>query len=169
MQKASSLRDNWVSYRVPFVVVVVVLMADQLTKLLVRENLAVGESIPQEGAIRLTHVTNSGIIFGIDVPPVVSLIVPLLVVIGAVWLYSRYGPFDGWPMNLAVALFIGGSLGNLVDRLASGHVTDFVDVRLWSGYHWPAYNLADGAIVVGALMFITLALRMQLKRASKYD
>jgi signal peptidase II len=169
VEKANSLRDNWLSYRVPFVIVLLVLTADQVTKLLVRENLAVGESIPQEGAIRLTHVTNSGIIFGIDVPTVVSLIVPLLVVIVALSLYSRYGPFDSWPMNVAVALFIGGSLGNLIDRLVSGHVTDFVDLRLWGGYHWPAFNLADAAILAGTLLFITLVLRLQLKRATKHD
>ena len=78
----------------PFIVAFSVLTADQLSKLWVRENLALGESIPREGILRLTHVTNSGIIFGIGMPAAVSLILPLVVLGAALFLYYRYGLFN---------------------------------------------------------------------------
>jgi signal peptidase II len=46
---------------------------------------------------------------------------------------------------------LGGAIGNLIDRLRFGYVTDFIDIRLWGNFHWPAFNFADSAIVVGTL------------------
>jgi signal peptidase II len=145
-----------------------VLLADQVAKILIRENLAEGESFPQEGFFRITHLTNNGIIFGLGAPQVLSLILPLVVILAAIFLYFRYGPFDGWLITWAVALFIGGSLGNLLDRIIFGHVTDFVDVRLWNAYHWPAFNLADIAIVLGAILFIVFVFRLRSRRAVEH-
>jgi signal peptidase II len=59
-------------------------------------------------------------------------------------------PRDDWRQALPFALIIGGALGNLVDRLRYGHVVDFVD-WYWGSYHWPAFNIADSAIVAGAV------------------
>jgi signal peptidase II len=53
----------------------------------------------------------------------------------------------------ALALILGGALGNLIDRVAYGHVIDFLDFHL-AGWHWPAFNVADSAITVGALLFV---------------
>ena len=63
-----------------------------------------------------------------------------------------------WRQALPFALIIGGALGNLVDRLRFGYVVDFVDLY-WGRHHWPAFNLADSAIVVGALLLILFGLR----------
>ena len=59
-------------------------------------------------------------------------------------------PRRDWRQALPFALIIGGALGNLVDRIRYGHVVDFIDVY-WRGHHWPAFNIADSAIVAGAI------------------
>lgn len=169
MQKANSPRDRWLSYGTPLFLALLVVLVDQISKILVRENLAEGESVPQEGFFRITHLTNNGIIFGLDAPQVLSLILPLTVVLVAIVLYFRYGPFDGLLVNWAVAFFIGGSLGNLLDRIIFGHVTDFVDVRLWNDFHWPAFNLADAAILLGAVLFIVFVFRLRSGRAIEHS
>jgi signal peptidase II len=61
-----------------------------------------------------------------------------------------------------LGLVFGGAVGNLIDRIRLGYVTDFIDVRLWRDFHWPAFNVADSAITVGSIMlviFIFLAFR----------
>ncbi len=73
----------------------------------------------------------------------------------AVWL-ARLARGD-WRNAAPLALIIGGALGNLVDRLRLGHVVDFIDVHLGSA-HWPAFNIADSAISVGAVMLIAFGL-----------
>ncbi len=95
-----------------------------------------------------------------------SLVLPILVLAVALFLYFRHGPFEGWLVNMAVALFVGGSLGNLLDRLIFGHVTDFIDIRLWSDYHYPAFNVADAGIFVGAILFIVYVLRLRSRRTT---
>ena len=74
----------------------------------------------------------------------------------AVWL-SRI-PRHDWRQALPFALIIGGALGNLVDRVRYGHVVDFIDAY-WREHHWPAFNLADSAIVVGAIGLALFSLR----------
>lgn len=59
-------------------------------------------------------------------------------------------PRNDWRQAVPFALVIGGALGNLVDRVRFGHVVDFIDAY-WGSYHWPAFNIADSAIVVGAI------------------
>ncbi len=166
MREARSHRGRWISYCAPLIPASLVLVTDQVAKVVVRANLAEGESFPQEGCIRITHLTNSGIIFGIDAPLAVSLVLPILVLAVALFLYFRHGPFEGWLVNMAVALFVGGSLGNLLDRLIFGHVTDFIDIRLWSDYHYPAFNVADAGIFVGAILFIVYVLRLRSRRTT---
>lgn len=141
--------------------------ADQLSKLWVRENLALGESVPREGIFRLTYVANRGIIFGIGMPATVSLILPLVVVVVALFLYYRYSLFNNSLMNVAMGFFVGGSLGNLVDRLFFGHVTDFVDIH-WGRFQWPTFNLADMAILLGTLLFIVFIFGFRLRKTPKH-
>ncbi|HUK87531.1 MAG TPA: signal peptidase II, partial [Terriglobales bacterium] len=76
-------------------------------------------------------------------------LVALVVVSGLLWKNSRSVTWTG----IGLALILGGTLGNLWDRLLDGHVIDFLDFSLW-GYHWPAFNAADGAIVAGALLLV---------------
>ncbi len=98
---------------------------------------------------------NYGISFGFlnSVPALAQWLLPMVaVVITAalgVWLYRT----DRLRPALSLGLIIGGAIGNLVDRLRFGAVADFLDFHAW-GYHWPAFNAADSAITVGAVVLI---------------
>jgi len=162
MLRVNSLQGSWQSQKALLLVALLVLVADQLSKLWVRETLLLGESLPQEGILRLTHVNNMGIIFGLPVHQTFPLILTIGVVLIALFLYYRYAPFHSRLIKIALGLFIGGSLGNLVDRLRFGYVTDFIDLRLWGNFHWPAFNLADFAMVMGAILFAYLLLRLKI-------
>jgi len=65
----------------------------------------------------------------------------------------RYG-FDDWKLALALSLIMGGAVGNLIDRIRFGDVVDFFDVYI-GPHHWPAFNVADSAISIGAVLLIT--------------
>ena len=86
---------------------------------------------------------------------VLSAIALIIVAALAVWLGRARSPF----LAVAIGLVIGGALGNVIDRLRLGAVADFLDVHA-AGYHWPAFNLADSAITVGAVMLIVDSLFM---------
>lgn len=125
-----------------------VLAADQLSKFWVRRYLDYGESLPLEAPVRLTHIANPGGVFGLVAPP--SLLVVLTLVITVLLLLAYRQPvFDrGW-LRPALGMIMGGGLGNLVDRLRQGFVTDFIDLRVW-----PVFNLGDSAVVGGVALIV---------------
>jgi len=134
-----------------FTVALVVLVLDVITKALVESRLAEGESmrlIP--GVLFLTHTTNTGGAFGLSTgTPWLFGLVSTAVVLFIIW-NARYVT-STW-RAVSLGLILGGAVGNLVNRLSgglgfSGQVVDFIDVRVW-----PVFNLADSAIVVGAVM-----------------
>jgi signal peptidase II len=120
------------------------LAADQLTKQIVVTQLGLGESVHVIGPLWIRHVNNPGIAFGLFSSWASAV---TFVTAGAVlWMLFYFAKAGARHPILPVALglLIGGSMGNLVDRLRIGHVTDFLDLRFW-----PAFNLADTFIVVG--------------------
>jgi signal peptidase II len=132
--------------------------ADQLTKVGIRSHLAAGESLPVTGWLSLTHASNTGAAFGIfqgqSFPlTVVGLIGVCVLLLYAFFLYRRLPFLNSTLSEVALGLILGGTIGNLIDRLRLGYVTDFIDFHFW-----PAFNVADSAIVVGALMFVYLLL-----------
>lgn len=136
-----------------------VLVFDQITKALVRNSLAFGDSrtlIP--GFVDLTHVQNTGAAFGllnsVDFPykPVVMLVIASLALV-AIALYGTQLGFQDRLARIGLALILGGAFGNLVDRIFHGHVVDFVDVY-WRDVHFWAFNVADAAISVGAVLVL---------------
>lgn len=161
MQRVKSLPSSWQRQRTILLITPLVVAADQLSKLWVRHSLSLNESLPSEGVLRLTHVRNEGIIFGISANQTLSLVLPIVVVVAALLLYFRYAPSNSGAMKIALGLLVGGSLGNLIDRLRFGYVTDFIDLRLWGNFHWPAFNLADSAIVIGAILLAYSVLRLE--------
>ena len=149
------------------IVALLALEVDQISKLWVREGLVLGESIPQEGVLRITRVANHGMIFGVPAPSAVSLLLPLIVIALFVYLYRLYVFSDSRLLNVAVGLFIGGSLGNVVDRIAFGHVTDFVDLALRGGVVRTTFNIADVCIIIGIILFGIFFLRLRLTSVEK--
>jgi signal peptidase II len=122
-----------------------VILLDQATKGLVRLGLDRGESWPDpDWPIRIRYVTNSGAAFGILQDQTVFLIVTSLIGLAAIYLYYRYPPFEHAIVPIAIGMMLGGAVGNLIDRIRLGRVTDFVDVG-W----FPAFNVADSSITIG--------------------
>ena len=130
------------------IVAAAVLIADQLTKQLVRSSIALGASRHLLPGVTLVHAQNSGIAFSLLTVSDVGVIVVTLVVVALVLAYfARQGERRG--MWLACGLIVGGALGNLADRVRAGLVTDFIKLP-----HWPAFNLADTAITLGVLTLL---------------
>ena len=134
---------------------VMVFVADQVTKAVVQSSIPEHTTVPVlPHFLNLVHTNNAGAAFGLfsDSPApwkTVLLIVIsgalLALVIAVMWRYQRLR----WETGLGLALILGGALSNLFDRIRLGRVVDFLDVY-YRAYHWPTFNLADSAIVVGA-------------------
>jgi signal peptidase II len=125
-----------------------VLLADQGTKALVRANVAVGSQDPVLPAVKLVHVRNEGIAFGAlsgGGTLVTVLVAVALVALLAFFVTHLRRPY-AW---LPVGLLLGGAVGNLLDRVRLGAVTDFVKLPAW-----PAFNLADVAITIGVVALV---------------
>ena len=127
----------------------VALIADQVSKYLIRENMAIGESWPREGFFRLTHGTNTGSAFGLFQDQTTILTIASLFAIGFIIYFYHSHSDRAWLTRLTVGLLLGGAVGNLIDRVFAGRVTDFIDVG-----PWPIFNLADSSITVGITLLI---------------
>lgn len=144
-----------------FLIAGLVFALDQGTKSLIRATLAPGESVPPESWFRITHVTNTGAAFGILPDQSLLLLVTTVVGVAAIVLYYLNPPVHSPLLALSLGLQLGGALGNLVDRLRQGYVTDFLDFRVW-----PVFNLADSAIVVGVAILAAFLVLSDRKRAT---
>lgn len=155
---ASLKRLTWWNALVFSLMVLVIVILDQITKEWIRSNLLVGNSLPEMGPVTIIHIQNTGSAFGLFTNQAFLLsmvaIAGLLVVLSFFRYFSELGFFGG----LALSLIFAGALGNLVDRLRLGYVTDFIYVRLWGYFYWPAFNVADSAITVGAISLAVIAL-----------
>jgi signal peptidase II len=152
-------------------IALVVLLLDRLTKWLVVRNIALDDSISIiPGLFRLTHLENPGAAFSLFAESsspfknvlLVAISVAALVVV-ALLLWMRRSDFNA--TTVALSLILGGALGNLWDRLSDGKVTDFLDFYL-GVHHWPPFNVADSAIVVGALLLMARMLRKEKHSAA---
>lgn len=131
----------------------VVVGADQALKAVVEANLATGEQVEVLGPLGLTLSHNRGVAFGLAGGTGVPLILVAVAALGVVaYVFSRDPTRPG--MWVAAGLLAGGAIGNLLDRIASDAVTDYVDVG-----SWPAFNLADVAITAGIVLLVLLFLR----------
>jgi len=160
-------------FRVGLIAFAISLPLDQLTKILVDTHLTYADRIPVvEGFFYLTHVRNPGAAFGLfaDGDPTYRLtffigvsIIAILIILS---FFRQIAPGDRLSA-LALGLILGGAGGNLIDRIFRGEVVDFLHFRLWGGYSWPDFNLADSFIVVGVGMLVLELLATEgEKRAS---
>ena len=142
-----------------FLIAVAVLVLDRWSKWLVAKDISLHDSITViKRVFYITHVENRGAAFGLfnDSPSpwkiamlVIFSIVALVIVSVLLWRSSRTMTAS----SIGLSLILGGAMGNLWDRLLSGRVVDFLLVYIGS-YQWPAFNVADSAIVVGACLLV---------------
>ncbi len=139
----------------------VIILADQLTKYLIEANLLVFETIPILPFFNLTLVYNEGAAFSFLADQggwqrwFFAILAVAVTIILVVWL-ARLRHHEK-VVAAALALIIGGAVGNLIDRVRYGHVVDFLDVY-YKDWHWPAFNIADSAITIGVALMILDAL-----------
>lgn len=102
--------------------------------------------------VRLTYTRNSGVAFGLGAGSGFPFYVfSMLAAAVILWLFAT-GRAEGLPRQLALALVFGGAVGNLVDRVTTGTVVDFIEVG-FSRWYWPVFNVADSAVTVGVVLF----------------
>jgi signal peptidase II len=155
----SPLAGAVLTRRVMAMIGVTILILDQLTKWLVRTQIALHDSIEVvPGFLNLVHVRNTGAAFGflnsVDIGYKQFLMTTVaLIALLAIGFYAwRVGSQERLA-RAGLALILGGAIGNLADRASVGYVVDFVDAY-WRSYHFWAFNVADSAITVGACLLI---------------
>ena len=142
-----------------FLIAVLVIALDRFTKWTIARHVSLHDSIPViPGFFRITHIENRGAAFGLfsESPSewkigllVLFSLIALLIVSTLLWKNSHSLSTTG----IGLSLILGGAIGNLWDRLVSGHVVDFLLFYIGQ-YQWPAFNVADSAIVVGAGLLV---------------
>ncbi len=143
-----------------FVLPIAVVILDQFSKYIVVENMALGESIPIiEEVFHLTYILNPGAAFGMFAHNRLFFIAIAVVVIGIIIWARREILASPWEVKAGCGLFLGGAIGNLIDRARQGLVIDFFDFRIW-----PVFNIADIAICIGVGLIIWNLLKTELKR-----
>jgi signal peptidase II len=144
-----------------------IVLADQLTKWLVLARFAPGERVELTGFFNLVLVFNKGAAFsfladapGWQTPLLVAFAATAALIVSVLLLRSP----ERRVFCAGLALILGGALGNVIDRLRFGYVVDFLDLHA-AGWHWPAFNLADSAITLGAALLILDGFRRHERRA----
>lgn len=140
-----------------------IVLLDQLTKVWIMATLRVHEGFSVvDGLFNIVHVRNPGAAFGFlaGAPPVfrsIFFIAVTAVALLVIAQYLRKARVEERSLIVALALIVGGAVGNLVDRVRFGEVVDFLDVYVGE-HHWPAFNVADSAISVGAVLLALILL-----------
>jgi signal peptidase II len=133
----------------------VIVALDQWTKWLVRTNIPAGQSWLPDSVewlspyARIVHWYNRGAAFGMFQEGSMVFTVLAFIVIGAILYYYPQVSRVDWPLRLAMSMQLAGATGNLIDRLARGHVTDFISVGTF-----PVFNIADASITVGCVVLL---------------
>jgi len=132
---------------------------DQVSKYAIRTNFELYESVAViVGSFNLTYIENTGAAFGFlsNVSfPFKTTILALAATIALLFIafYMVTLPSSQWIARTGLSCILGGAMGNLIDRITTGAVVDFIDLY-WRGWHFWAFNVADTAITVGVIMMI---------------
>ena len=130
-----------------------VIVVDQVAKAIVRSQIVIGEQVDVFGPLGLTQTHNTGVAFGLAGGTGAPLVILMLVALGVVTYLFAQDP--GRPgMWVASGLLAGGAVGNLIDRVGAGHVTDFIELP-----PWPPFNVADVCITFGVVLLVLIYLR----------
>jgi signal peptidase II len=151
MGKLHRSRGNWRDLVLGGIVLLVV-TADQITKWWIRANLADGEILWDVGFLRIINIHNTGAAFGIfrgfNLVFIIIYFVFLAVIVALFIKYHNHHYIAKSLLARVVAgLVLGGMIGNLVDRIRIGHVTDFIDFKIW-----PAFNVSDSALTLSIII-----------------
>jgi signal peptidase II len=148
-----------------------VVASDQISKWIIRQTIVEGESrtlIPQ--LLDLTHVHNTGAAFGLlnaatfPGKPFIMIAIAAIALV-AIAAYATQLGFHERMARFGLALILGGAFGNLIDRAVAGYVVDFVDVY-WGNTHFWAFNVADSAITIGAILVLLDMIGLGRRHAS---
>ena len=136
-----------------FLIALAVVIGDQLSKEWIRSNLSLGQSLPEGAFFHLTHIKNTGAAFGIFQNHTFPLAIVSFVGVGIILVYAfficrQFSFLDNMISKSGLASVLGGTVGNLIDRLNLGYVTDFIGVGTF-----PAFNVADSSVTVGTSVF----------------
>ncbi|MGD9486731.1 MAG: signal peptidase II [Calditrichaceae bacterium] len=154
------------------VTIICIVILDQVTKLITKTSMYLGESIPVIGNFfRFTYVENPGIAFGVRIGNPVVFMGLSFFAAGLVFYYLYRFRNEGWPVQLSLSFISAGAIGNLVDRVIYGRVIDFMDFEFFDinippfsllsyqfqGYgmdRWPVFNVADMAVTGGMILLL---------------
>jgi signal peptidase II len=160
-------------YKIVSILSGVIIILDQITKIWVQGSISMYESIPViPGFFDLVHVLNKGAAFGFlnraDIHWQTYFFIgvsalAVVLIFHLVRTVDRTDPF----MFTGLGCILGGALGNMIDRIRIGQVIDFLDFHV-AGHHWPAFNVADMAISVGALLLL-ISFYQRKKNASRFN
>jgi len=141
-----------------------IIIVDQLSKFLVSSLMQVGESIVLlENVLHITFARNPGAAFGIlPYQTTILVVITVAVVIFIIYFY-RLLSAEQRLLRFSLSLLLGGAVGNLIDRLRTGYVVDFIDLEIWP----PIFNVADSAIVIGISLFLIAYWRDETYKRSK--
>jgi signal peptidase II len=142
----------------------VVLLADQATKAAIDSALALGERVPIIGdLVVLWHVRNEGAAFSLFQGGQVFFLIVTVLAFAMLIYFQRAFRGRGVALYVVLGLILGGTLGNLIDRIRLGYVTDFISVGI-GDLRWPTWNVADASIVVGILALVAYLMILEPRR-----
>ena len=142
----------------------VVLVADQATKAAVASSMAVGERLSVIGdLVVLWHVRNEGAAFSLFQGGQIFFLIVTVLAFAMLIYFQRAFRGRGVALYVVLGLILGGTLGNLIDRVRQGYVTDFISVGIGE-LRWPTWNVADASIVVGILALVAYLMLLEPRR-----
>lgn len=140
---------------------IIFLIVDQITKILVVNSLVPGENIEIiKNIFNIIYTNNTGAAFSILLGKRIFLIVVAVLIIGVLLYYIKRNKIEKKIDIIALSFVIGGSLGNLIDRIVRGYVIDFISIKI-GNYNFPIFNVADILIVIGVFLLLLSSRRRQ--------
>ncbi|MBA8759257.1 MULTISPECIES: signal peptidase II [Staphylococcus] len=142
-------------------IVVLILIADQVTKFVIRTQMAVGESfnvIPH--FLSITSHRNNGAAWGILSGKITFFYIITVIILIALVVFFIKEAKNQMMMQIAISLLFAGALGNFIDRVRTGEVVDFVDTVIF-GYDFPIFNIADASLTIGVILLVIILLKDQ--------
>ena len=133
----------------------IIVIADQISKSIIKYSMYLSESIPViPDFFHLTYVVNKGMAFGIDLPIGIGIFSFLSIIISCFLVFILWKERENILLvRIALALILGGAIGNLIDRILFSEVVDFLDFMI-GDYHWYIFNIADSAVTVGIILML---------------